>query len=526
MLTPRIFYALVHLASLIWAITLVGLVLLLSACNGASSENSGQQQTVQSAAADIEPSALDLALQVIIDDRGLATPANTGQLPDISDALPQLGMKLFYSKSLGGNFDAACVSCHHPALGGADRLSLPVGVDAESADLLGPGRAHVDGVPIVPRNSPTVFNAGLWDSGLFWDSRVESLGKEPGTNGSISGIRTPDSDFLVADPNAGANLPSAQARFPVVSEAEMRSNSFEVGADNTTVRDHLAARIGGYGVGASELSTNGWLSEFQEAFGLAANAETVITFESIARAIGEYERSMVFINNPWRNYLDGDLTALSDDAKEGARLFFTPVNQNGAGCNACHSGPLFSDGQHHLVAFPQAGPGKGDLNDDDFGRERETGDPVDRYRFRTPSLLNIAQTAPYGHAGAYLSLEEVVRHYINPVRSVGAFFDRGGLCSTPQFSDVDNCSSLYPNNEENSDKALAKLAVERASGTSRFQSPRLNNTQVAQLVAFLEALTDPCVMDRACLAPWIPDTTDQGPDGQQLNAVDQNGDFL
>ncbi len=532
MITPRGFSLLIHATSLAWLICVSGLVFSISGCSSGSSNSSDSDTLVESDDSgmetdpDEEPSALDLALQEIIDDFGLATPVATDHLPSIEEALPQLGMKLFYSKSLGGDFDAACVSCHHPALGGADGLSLPVGVDALNPDLLGPGRVNEEGIPLVPRNSPTVFNAGLWDTGLFWDSRVESIGKEPATNGAVSGIRTPDSEFLVADPDAGANLAAAQARFPVTSETEMQTDRFEIGSDNDTVRAHLAARIGDYGVGEGELDENNWLEAFQEAFGVSADAESLVTFDAIAQAIGEYERSMVFIDSPWRQYLEGDLDALSEDAKAGALLFFTPVAQGGAGCGACHNGPLFSDGQHHTLAFPQAGPGAGDADNDDFARERETGNSDDRYRFRTPSLLNIAQTAPYGHAGVYESLTEVVRHYVNPGRAVNDFFNSGGLCGNAQFADVDDCESLYPDNEANSAKALAKLQQEIDAGTTRFQPPRLNNTEVEQVVAFLEALSDPCVPDRDCLAPWIPDTADTGPDGQQLNAVNSVGDFL
>ena len=64
-------------------------------------------------------------------------PVGRRQLPDISDPLPQLGMALFYSKSLGGEYDSACVTCHHPMLGGADALSLSVGVGASLPDFLG-----------------------------------------------------------------------------------------------------------------------------------------------------------------------------------------------------------------------------------------------------------------------------------------------------------------------------------------------------------------------------------------------------
>ena len=55
----------------------------------------------------------------------------------------------------------------------------------------------------------------------------------------------------------------------------------------------------------------------------------------------------------------------------------------------------------------------------DFGRERVSGDPADRYRFRTPSLRNVAVTAPYGHAGVYASLNAVVRHHLDPLNALG-----------------------------------------------------------------------------------------------------------
>lgn len=476
-----------------------------------------------------EPSETDTELDTVIEEQDLTDNLdNANGLPDINDPVAQLGMKLFFSKSLGGELDAACVSCHHPVLGGADDLSLPVGVEAVSPDLLGQGREHVDGLPLVPRNAPTVFNVALWDTALFWDSRVESLGKEEGANGSLSGIRTPDSDLGVADALAGANLAAAQARFPVTSVEEMKTARFETDSDNDTIRDHLAARIGNYGVGEGELVENQWLNEFQTAFVSSQDAETLITFDNIALAIGEYERSMNFTNHPWNQYLDGDLSAITEEQKQGALLFFTSVDEGGAGCSNCHSGALFSDGNHHTIAFPQIGPGKGDgaNGDDDFGRERETNNQQDRYRFRTPSLLNVAMTAPYGHSGSYRTLEQVVRHYINPQAAVNGFFQAGGVCQLPQFENISDCQELYPNSASNTSLALNKLGNERRLGVSLFQSPRLTAEQIQQLVAFLEALTDPCVQDRECLDQWIPDTNSTGPDGQQLNAVNAANTLL
>ena len=516
------------------------IALSLTGCNITASDNDREQAEQQiedtidpEEAADAVATPLDIQLSQMIAQLNLNLHPQR-DLPDISEAIPQLGKKLFFTKGLGGDFDSACVTCHHPALGGADQLSLSVGVDAINPDLLGRGRMHNNGLPEVPRNAPTVFNAGFWDRGMFHDSRVESLNFVAGTNGSNGNIRTPDSVFNTFDANAGQNMAAAQARFPVTSAEEMRGTSFEAGNSNEDVRNHLAARIGNYGEGASELGSNDWLVEFQQAFSSNGSAENLISFDNIAHAIGEYERSMQFTDHPWQNYMDGDITAMTEQQKQGAVLFFSLPQDGGAGCAGCHNGQLFSDEQHHVVAFPQIGPGKGDgpsINgqaaDDDFGRARETGNDNDRYHFRTASLLNLTATAPYGHSGSFDSLERVVRHYINPEGSVAGYFDRNEQCQLDQFealieSGATNCASLYPNAETNSELAVAKLEQEQQAQTSRLPRIRLNDDEVDQLVTFLQALTDPCVENSTCLSDWIP-SADEAADDHQLNAINQNG---
>ena len=177
-------------------------------------------------------------------------PTTERILPSITDPKAQLGMKLFYSKALGLDQDAACVSCHHPVLAGSDDLSLPIGVDAENPDLVGAGRFHLstapnwDGGPTVGRNAPTTFNSGMWDRVMTYDGRIESLDKVVNFNGSPGdfgfGIVTPDSvidDFgtRLADPNAGGNLPTALARFPVTSVEDMRGGSIFPNWSPTTI---------------------------------------------------------------------------------------------------------------------------------------------------------------------------------------------------------------------------------------------------------------------------------------------------
>lgn len=468
----------------------------------------------------------DQNLRDLIAIEGLTGDPTQGRmLPSISDPLPQLGKKLFFSKSLGGDFDTACASCHHPALGGGDGLSLPVGTGAVNPDVLGLGRTRSDGLPNVGRHTQTNFNTGLFDSGLFWDSRIESIGKDAGRNGSGSGIRTPDTAINVADPLAGDTLGAAQARFPVITESEMRG-SLMPGADGQAVRDHLAARIGDYGSGLGELANNNWLAEFQTAFTSALPADQLITFGNITLAIAEYQRSLVFIDTPWKAYVDGDNNAITEQAKLGAILFFSDAPDAGVGCVKCHSGDFFTDEKHHTIAFPQIGPGKGDdtMGDNDFGREQQTADAADRFRFRTPTLLNLMATAPYTHAGVYEDLQDSVDHYGVPDIIFDNFLSAGGVCSLAQFAQHPDCATLYPRMESYFNTAFDKVVQDRITDpdTTFLDISDRPQSEGVQLRSFLETLTDPCVLDRACLAPWIPDPS-EAPDDNQLNAVDVNG---
>lgn len=466
-----------------------------------------------------DPQSTDTLLQQKITELGLSgNPALGRSLPDISSNKSQLGMKLFYTKGLSGDMDAACVTCHHPTLGGGDNLSLSIGAEAEIPDLLGPGRRHLssgsnfDGGPTVPRNAPTTFNVGLWDKFLFHDGRAESLDKLPGVNGA-GGIRTPDStDITTADPDAGANLTVAQSRFPVTSPEEMRGHHYAPG-DTATLRTALESRFRGTNP-QDTLPQNNWQAEFDTVYG----SSTTITYSLIADAIGEYERSQVFVNTPWKAYVEGDVTAISEQAKQGALLFFQTRAEGGVNCTACHSGDFFTDEAFHVIAMPQVGRGKGDGVDgsDDFGRFRETGLEQDKYAFRTPSLINVEVYGPWGHAGGYTDLHNVVRHHSNPQAAIDNY-DLTQLEATVQVANM----------QQNTQRAMHQLQLNRNAGVSPvLHNMNLNETQIDQLVSFLLTLTDPCVKDRNCLSAWIPANTDTNPDNLRLVAVDENSNPL
>lgn len=422
-------------------------------------------------------------------------PAAGLDIPSIDSAKAQLGMKLFYTRSLGGDETTACVTCHHPVLGGGDALSLPIGVDSVNPEVLGPNRKmRPNHVVKVPRNAPTTFNIALWKKHMFHDGRIKML--------DAYSIHTPDVDKDQADALGGENLVQAQARFPTTSSEEMRG-SFMADAMTQTVRRSLANRL-----------KKRWEPAFRQAFNDSSSSlDDLITEQNISEAIADYERSQLFINNPWSQYIAGDTQAISAQAKRGAALFFNTQEQGGAGCASCHSGDFFTNEAFYNTAMPQIGEGKAkhkdDKDKDDLGCFLVTGKDQDRFRFRTPSLLNVEVTGPWGHSGAYTSLEAITRHMLNPAQAVHNY-DLSQVTQT----DIDT------------DKVREKTIKALNAGVEITAMPNSTEQDVEDLVAFMKTLTDPCVKSRECLSPWIPDQNDNDPDGNMLHGLRQAGQRL
>ncbi len=479
-------------------------LLLMTACNDKNEvkNNNHPQKSLT------QKEILDKELSALIKTNDLSgNPASGLSLPNIEDPKAQLGMKLFYSKALGGDKDAACVTCHHPALGGGDNLSLPIGVAADDPDLLGDGRlydtnaVHYDnGYALVSRNAPSTLNVALWKHSVFWDGRVSNVLDE----NNLSGIRTPDTPFGTIDKDSGSSLASAQARFPVTAGDEMRGFVFEKDNNNTEVREHLVKRL--TDSSANDYIANTWEAEFKPVYG-----DNNISFNNIADAIGTYENTQVFVNNPWKNYVNGDNDAISPSAKRGAKLFYTTYSDNGLDCVSCHSGDFFSDEDFHVMAMVQVGHGK-NTNHEDLGRFHNSG--TDKYAFRTPTLLNVEMTGPWGHDGAYTELKDIVNHMVNPEKAISSY-DKSKL----------NSNVLTDNMESNTQDALDQLQANRNFGISKHQSVDITDDQLNDLVEFLKTLTDPCLKDRECISKWIPEQSN-GVDGLQLNAKDKDGNPL
>ena len=489
---------------------------------------------------------VDVHAQVLINEQGFTGDPTAGRdLPNISNNKAQLGKALFYSKRLSGEYDTACASCHHPVLGGGDNLSWPVGYDAVdifhnlSSNTLSSGRYfngsdtnELAGYPVIGRNAPTIFNIGLLDRGLFWDARIESLSNTHGARGTDAGIITPDSaNYNALDNNipVGASLANAQSRFPTVNHNEMRGDEPLTENSNQAYRTMLAKRFEG---------DVEWEAMFQAAFG-----NTTISFDRIAEALATFEESMVFVDNPWQEYVaalrgeaNAKIDAMTSDEKIGAVLFMTAGDEGGAACSQCHSGDSFTDEEFHAIGLGQVGPGNGDSSNfppvanSDFGRANISGDAGDTYHFRTSPLLNVTETGPYMHNGGLSTLRQVMDVYGNPGGAMNDLLGIGSIlngnatfnelgnadyCELTSVKDIMNktretCEQVYNNMNPdafNNTRILFRQTFDETVSNSPAPEIDINTEQSDKVIQFMGALTDPCVKDRACMQPWIYDAS-------------------
>ncbi len=334
----------------------------------------------------------------------------------------RVGRLLFYDKILSGNKNISCGTCHHHDLAGADGLSLGIGeggtgVGRKRTAGTGPDRIQNR----IPRNAPSLWNLGHKSiHTLFHDGRL-TIADTYGNN-----FNSPAEEWL---PQGLANILAAQTLFPLTSQFEMAGNPREnevAGAIHDridTAWPIIAKRV---------RSIPEYANLISEAFD-TINEPTEITIVEIANALG------AFIASEWQSYdspYDAWLagTALAIDAERGRKLFET-------NCASCHSGPLFTDQDFHALGLPAFGPGRTrpfDPMPRDLGRMEKTNLLSDAYKFRTPSLRNVALTAPYGHNGAFATLTAMIAHHVNPSASRATWMPSDAhLPVAPWLADTD-----------------------------------------------------------------------------------------
>jgi cytochrome c peroxidase len=329
----------------------------------------------------------------------------------------ELGRLLFWDPILSGSRDTACATCHHPDFAYADGRALSLGTGSTG---LGPGRRdRTDGaIPVVRRNSPTILNVAF--NGLDDGRRRQRF---DGTIASVDQARAP----MFWD-NRVRSL-ELQALEPIKALEELRGTAYPEEAALDTVVARLRA-----------------IPEYVALFERAFGPGLPITASRLGDAIAAFERKLVAMDSPFDRLRAGDSSALTPQQRRGMEAF------DDAGCDRCHDGVMFSDfdlhaegvTEHPLLEAPDAGDG--------------------RFRFRTPSLRNVALTAPYMHNGVLATLEDVLRFYDD------------GRSGNPNVSD---------NRRREDRQGLARLDRDFR------RVDNMSDGEIEDIIAFLEALTDP-----------------------------------
>ena len=271
----------------------------------------------------------------------------------------ELGRQLYFDTRLSADSTVSCASCHHPQEGYSRHTATGVGINGQKGG----------------RNSPVSYNRIL-SGPQFWDGRADSL--------------------------------EAQAVGPIQNPIEM---GYTHEACVTALKD-----IPGYAM------------QFEKIF-----PGEGVTIEGVGKAIASFERSLVTGPSPYDYYEaykrfasleEEDLAELKDDSPEtyaqyeqlqiqvetnpmsdsavrGFDLFFSKR----VGCSACHVGANLADEQYHNLGIGMS------AKEPDLGRFAETKVEKDKGAFKTPTIRNVALSAPYMHDGSLQTLEEVVEHY-------------------------------------------------------------------------------------------------------------------
>lgn len=301
--------------------------------------------------------------------------------------------------------------------------------------------SHLANVPVPADNPLTPAKVELGRQ-LFYDVRLSGDGSV-----ACASCHNPQTAFTDA-PNQvsrGANGARGQRNSPSIVNAAYRTSFFWDGRAATMEDQAMAAFLSSVEMDADTVAVAQLIrSEAYSTAWKGAFGDTAVSMKRVMQAIASFERTIVSANSRYDQYVLGKTSALSAQEREGMNLFFS----NKTMCGSCHGGQDFTNDQFQNVGLFS--------HYFDRGRYNVTKDPKDEGLFKTPTLRNVALTAPYmasgdAEKGPMNTLEQVVDHY-----------NEGGL--------------PFPNR----DKRVSKL--------------NLTDAEKAALVAFMKALTDSSVL--------------------------------
>jgi cytochrome c peroxidase len=349
----------------------------------------------------------------------------------LNPQLADLGRLLWFDVIGGLHSDNTCGGCHSPTNGMGDTQSIAIGI--QNNNQVGRHRSG----PRNQRRTPAAANTAFYPS-LMWNARFSAPSGDPFNNSLGFHFPPPEGDtrFPANDPLV-THLLIAQAHLPPTELVEVagftgtagtigpRFDIFDDGKGeivplpdasgfrNEPIRQSVLQRLNG---------SPAYRTLFGRLFSSVVSGGE-IHFAMFARAIAEFEFTLVFADAPLDQFARGDSAAMTVAEKKGALLFF-----GRAGCVSCHavsgqSNEMFSDFQMHVGGVPQIAPffglGEGNVifdgpgEDEDFGLEQVTGSMTDRYKFRTSPLRNAALQAGLFHNGAFTKLEDAIRYHLD-----------------------------------------------------------------------------------------------------------------
>ena len=391
--------------------------------------------------------------------------------------LANLGRELWFDPIQGLNDDNTCAGCHSPTNGFGDTQPIAIGIDNNG--VVGPGRAG----PRNQRRSPMAINTVFYPA-LMWNSRFHASSGDPFDNRQGFVFPAPEGTSLSYLPH----LLTAQAFIPPTERVEAAGFHFPGGNDD--LRREVVRRLNASGE---------YRQRFARSFAHVKRGDA-ITFDDVARAIAEFEFTLVFADAPIDRYARGEDNALSPSEKRGAVLFF-----GRAGCVTCHavsggSNEMFSDFRLHVAGVPQIVPSSANVAFDgpganeDFGLEQVTGNTADRYAFRTSPLRNVALQPAFMHNGAFTRLEDAIRYHLDAIAGAASF--------TPTRLPADLRGPMGP----------VQPVLERLDPLLRTPAA-LTPDEIESLIAFVrDGLLDPAARPQR-LRRLIPETLPSGQAG-------------
>jgi len=388
------------------------LLSLVSATASACSDEEPARRFITDPVAAVTPSDLDSQLRGHLAGHGF-TGRIAGTLEmrlgrRVDNQLANVGRLLWFDPIQGLNDDNACGGCHSPTAGFGDTQPIAIGIDNNG--VVGPGRTG----PRNQRRTPMAINSAFYPT-LMWNSRFNAPSGDPFDNSQGFVFPNPEGTTLSYQPH----LLTAQAFIPPTERVE--AAGFHFPGNNDDIRNEVVRRLNAD-------------PNYRQLFARvvpSVKAGAPITFDDVARAIAEFEFTLVFADAPIDRYARGVHNALTTEEKQGAVLFF-----GRAGCVNCHkvsgqSNEMFSDFRQHVAGIPQVFPVGSNMTYDgpgqneDFGLEQVTGNPGDRYLFRTSPLRNVALQPAFMHNGAFTRLEDAIRYHLDAVSGATTFTPSG-----------------------------------------------------------------------------------------------------